>query len=54
MAIRGDGNLYLGKLELMYIEVQLVLIKLAWENFPKDLDKKGVQHDQRYLKFLYL
>ena len=39
----------------MMFELQLVILRLAYETFPKDLEKKdlGTVMD-RYLKFLYL
>ena len=39
----------------MYFEMQLVLLRLAWETYPKDLEKKELSMIlERYLKFLYL
>ena len=40
---------------IMLFELQLILIRLAWETFPKQQEKKDVGMVlQRYLKYLYL
>ena len=40
---------------MMLFELQLLILRLAWECYPKDLEKKDLGLVlERYLKYLYL
>ena len=40
---------------MMLFEMQLVFLRLAWESYPKDLERKDLAMVlERYLKYLYL
>ena len=39
----------------MFFEFQLLFIRLAWEGYPKDLERKDLKIVlERYIKYLYL
>lgn len=40
---------------IMLFELQLLILRLAWDSFPKEQDKKDVGMVlERYLKYLYM
>lgn len=39
----------------MLFELQLIIIRLAWDTYPKEMEKKDLgMIVERYLKYLYL
>ena len=39
---RSDGKVFPGDPGMMFFEVQLLILRLAWECYPKDLEKKNL------------
>lgn len=47
--------MHVGDPGIMLFELQLIIIRLAWDTYPKEMEKKDLgMIVERYLKYLYL